>query len=410
MATTNTSPVSQIQWPRPDFTKTPADVYVDPKIFAAEQERIFRGPTWQILGTEAEVPNAGDFQTTYIGTTPIVLHRAHDNSLNAYVNRCAHRGSRVIRELRGNQAYPVCPYHNWRYDGTGKLLGVALQDGLKGKGGYPADFSKAANGLKRLRVASISGVVFGTFSDAAPELTEYLGPRIGARISLICGRPLNILGYQRQTVQCNWKLFVENNRDSYHGPQLHSFIPKFGIARPADKVAVEIDDAHALLSSWLEVGEDGKTVEYPEQRGKYQLEDRSIVQGFEALGALQLSVVSIFPASLFTCARNAWSFRRMIPTSPATTDIEYTWFGYQGESEFELECRRKQSNLFGPAGYVALEDAEVLEMVQNAITEGDTSILEFGGPEIADADHFNSEASVRAFWKGYKELMDEPVN
>ena len=54
----------------------------------------------------------------------------------------------------------------------------------------------------------------------------------------------------------------------------------------------------------------------------------------------------------------------MIPTSPATTDIEYTWFGYQGESEFELECRRKQSNLFGPAGYVALEDAEVLEMVQ----------------------------------------------
>ena len=85
MATTNTSPVSQIQWPRPDFTKTPADVYVDPKIFAAEQERIFRGPTWQILGTEAEVPNAGDFQTTYIGTTPIVLHRAHDNSLNAYV-------------------------------------------------------------------------------------------------------------------------------------------------------------------------------------------------------------------------------------------------------------------------------------------------------------------------------------
>ena len=175
MATTNTSPVSQIQWPRPDFTKTPADVYVDPKIFAAEQERIFRGPTWQILGTEAEVPNAGDFQTTYIGTTPIVLHRAHDNSLNAYVNRCAHRGSRVIRELRGNQAYPVCPYHNWRYDGTGKLLGVALQDGLKGKGGYPADFSKAANGLKRLRVASISGVVFGTFSDAAPELTEYFG-------------------------------------------------------------------------------------------------------------------------------------------------------------------------------------------------------------------------------------------
>ena len=48
----------------------------------------------------------------------------------------------------------------------------------------------------------------------------------------------------------------------------------------------------------------------------------------------------------------------MIPTSPGTTDIEYTWFGYEGENEFELECRRKQCNLLGPAGYVAMEDAE----------------------------------------------------
>ncbi len=389
-----------------DFTRTHADVYVDPSIFETEQQRIFQGPTWQILGAEQDVPNPGDFQATYVGTTPVVLHRAHDSSINAYVNRCAHRGTRVLRALRGNQPYPVCPYHNWRYDGTGKLLGVALEQGLKGKGGYRAEFSKDAHGLKTLRVGSMSGIIFGTLSDAAPDLAEFLGPRIAERIALICSRPLKILGYQRQTVECNWKLFVENNRDSYHGPQLHSFIPQFGIARPADRVAVEIDGAHALLSSWLEVGEDGKTVEYPEQQGKYQLEDPSIARGFEELGALQLSVVSIFPASLFTCARNAWSFRRMIPTSPGTTDIEYTWFGYESDDDYQLECRRKQSNLFGPAGYVAFEDAEVLEMVQNAITRGDTSILEFGGAEIADTDHFNSEASVRAFWRGYAELMD----
>jgi anthranilate 1,2-dioxygenase large subunit len=404
------APSRDLVWPRGDFTLAPTDVYIDSEIFEREQQRIFHGPTWQIVGTEAEIPQPGDFHTTYIGRSPIVVHRAHDGSINAYVNRCAHRGARVIRELRGNLKYPVCPYHNWRYDGTGKLLGVAMREGIKGKGGYPADFCMEDHNLQQLRVASFHGVLFATFSDLAPELETFLGPRIAHRIALICQRPLKILGYQRQTVQCNWKLFIENNRDSYHGPQLHSFIPQFGIAYAADRVAVDIDAAHALLSSWLPTGEDGKAVEYPVQQGKYELQDRSIVQGFESLGTLQLSVISIFPASLFTCIRNAWSFRRMIPTSPGTTDIEYTWFGYEGESEFELECRRKQCNLLGPAGYVAMEDAEVLEMVQNAIVRGDTSYIEFGGSDLADADHFNTESSIRAFWKGYTELMDIPLS
>jgi anthranilate 1,2-dioxygenase large subunit len=409
MATVMKNENPRLFWPGNNYSLTPAEAYISQALFDEEQEKVFRGPTWQILGAEAEVPNSGDFQSSYIGTTPIVLHRAHDGSLNAYVNRCAHRGARVLRELRGNQNYPTCPYHNWRYDGTGKLLGVAMEKGLKGKGGYPDSFCKEDNGLQTLRVSVISGVVFGTLDPSAPELNTFLGPRISQRIKDICHKPLKILGYQRQTVHCNWKLFVENNRDSYHGPQLHSFIPQFGIARPADQVAVEVDGANALLSSWLETDEEGNIVDFPPQQGEFQLEDPSIVEGFEALGALQLSVISVFPASLFTCIRNAWSFRRMIPTSPGTTNIEYTWFGYEDDTEFEQECRLKQSNLLGPAGYVAMEDAEVLEMVQNAISQGDMSILQFGGDDTGDTDHFNSEASIRAFWKGYCEIMDIPL-
>ena len=409
MATVLQTAKPRLFWPGHNFSLTPADAYIDHEIFEREQERIFKGPTWQILGSETEVPTPGDFQTSYIGTTPIVLHHAHDGSLNAYVNRCAHRGARVIRELRGNRKYPICPYHNWRYDGTGKLVGVSMEKGLNGKGGYPDSFNREENGMKALRVAILNGVIFGTFDSLAPDLLSFLGPRISQRIKEICHKPLKVLGYQRQTVDCNWKLFVENNRDSYHGPQLHKFVQQFGIARPADKVTVEIDGSHALLSSWLETDDEGNIVDYPPQQGKYQLDDPSIAEGFEDLGALQLSVISVFPASLFTCVRNAWSFRRMIPTSPGSTDIEYTWFGYEDDSDFELECRRKQSNLLGPAGYVAMEDAEILQMVQNAISKGDTSILQFGGDELGDTDHFNSEASIRAFWKGYCELMDIPL-
>ena len=240
-----------LSWPSSDHTLIPCEVYIDRQIFEQEQELIFKGAVWHLSGLLADIPKPGDFTSTYIGTTPVVLHRAHDNSINAYVNRCAHRGARVIRELRGNNKFPICPYHNWRYDGTGKLLGVPMEQGMQNKGGYPDNFSKDCHGLKTLRVETIKDVIFATFVDHAQPLREYLGSAIVERIETICRRPLRIVGYQRQTVHCNWKLFVENNRDTYHGPQLHTFVGQFGIAMPVDRVSVDIHNAHALLSSWL---------------------------------------------------------------------------------------------------------------------------------------------------------------
>lgn len=406
----NPSTNNPVSWPSTDHTLIPCDVYLDERIFEQEQELIFKGPVWHLSGLLDDIPEPGDFTCTYVGTTPVVLHRAHDNSINAYVNRCAHRGARVIRELRGNNKFPICPYHNWRYDGTGKLLGVTMEQGFRSKGGYPDNFSKDCHGLQTLRVEILKDVIFATFNEHAPPLREYLGRAIVERIETICRRPLRIVGYQRQTVQCNWKLFVENNRDTYHGPQLHTFVRQFGIAMPVNRVSVDIHNAHALLSSWLPAADPEDPAEFPMQKGEYELEDPSIAEGFRVLGDLQLSVISIFPGSLFTCIRNSWSCRRIIPTSPGTTDIEYTWFGYDNESDFERECRIKQSNLLGPAGYIALEDAEVLAMTQNAISRGETSYIEFGGAGIeATSDHFNSEATIRAFWKGYCEAMQIPA-
>lgn len=397
-----------VSWPSSDHTLIPADVYLDQAIFEQEQELIFKGPTWHLLGIRADIPEPGDFLSTYVGTTPVVLHRAHDNSVNAYVNSCAHRGARVLRELRGNNKFPVCAYHNWRYDGTGKLTGVAMEQGFDNKGGYPADFDKACHGLRRLRVESIKDIFFGTFDDRTPPLREDLGPVIVERLEKVCQRRLRIVGIQRQTLRCNWKIYAENNRDTYHAPQLHSFLGQFGIAGPSGRIQVDIHAGHALLSSWLP-GSDSDT--FPAQRGRYQLEDPSIVEGFDPLDGLQLSICCIYPTSLISNLRNNWILRRINPVTVSTTDVEYTWFGYEDDSEFERECIRKQSNLSGPAGYVGMEDAEVVAMIQNAISMGDTSYIEFGGRSIeASSDHMNSEATVRAFWKSYCASMMIPVS
>ena len=66
-------------------------------------EKIFRGPCWSFVGFEAEVPNIGDFRTSWIGDTPIVVSRSDDNpstllsigvvivALKSFVNQVATR-------------------------------------------------------------------------------------------------------------------------------------------------------------------------------------------------------------------------------------------------------------------------------------------------------------------------------
>ena len=51
-------------WPEEGISRVPYWVYTDPEVYELEQQKIFRGPTWNYLGLEAEVPNAGDFKST----------------------------------------------------------------------------------------------------------------------------------------------------------------------------------------------------------------------------------------------------------------------------------------------------------------------------------------------------------
>ena len=48
-----------IDWPAADFTRIPYKVFSDPDFFAQELERVFRGPCWNYLGLDVEIPEPG---------------------------------------------------------------------------------------------------------------------------------------------------------------------------------------------------------------------------------------------------------------------------------------------------------------------------------------------------------------
>ena len=127
-------------WPAEGVTRVPFQLFSDPHIYACEQERIFRGPVWHFLCLELEVENTGDYRTSSIGDTPIIVARNRDGAVNAMVNRCAHKGALVCHKERGNAKALSCVYHSWTYDLTGQLMGLAFRDGLRGKGRHAAGF------------------------------------------------------------------------------------------------------------------------------------------------------------------------------------------------------------------------------------------------------------------------------
>ena len=398
-------------WPKADFTAVPYHVFSDPGLFDLENEKIFRGPTWHFLGLECEVPRPGDFITGYVGQTPYVLSRGRDGELHAFVNRCAHRGAAVVRELRGNAPEHKCVYHQWCYSPAGDLIGVPFERGLKGNGGYPGDFDKASHGLEKLRVERFSGIVFGSFSDAAPPLADYLGAPICERLGRYFDRQVRVTGYHRQTIGGNWKLFAENTRDLYHGPLLHSFLAKFGISAPNQTANSHLggDGVHSMVTTWADADAGSAGLTGGESKD-LQLEDPGVAQGpLEFDDGMNMTIVSLFPSSLFTMVANVYSIRQIRPKAPDQVETVFTYFVYEDDDEDMLAVRRKQANMYGPGGYVAMEDAEALELVQQRLMEG-SSLVEMGGREIGgDVDTMLTESPVRGFWRGYCDYMGIPV-
>ena len=234
---------SRHAWPDEGATRVPYFVYEDADLYEAEQRLIFHGPVWNYLGLEVQIPSAGDYITSQVGGSPVIVLRTAEGGINALVNRRAHKGSTICYRPSGHLSELTCPYHNWVYDFDGNLKSVAFRHGVRGQGGMPADFELSKHSLVRLEVATIRGMIFGSFTRAVRPLDEFLGPRLVAHVERTLNRPYRILGRCSQTMHCNWKLYAENSRDTYHPSLLHSFATMFKLNRLSAEGGIDMDEA-----------------------------------------------------------------------------------------------------------------------------------------------------------------------
>src|SRR5205823_235332 len=142
-------------------------VYSDAALFELEMERIF-GRAWLLLGHDSQAAAPGDYFTTRMGREPVIVTRKENNEIGVLINRCAHRGSMVCAEGKGNTERFVCPYHGWSYDRAGELKAVPFASGYQSLEGLR---------LKSVpRVATYRGFIFASLAANGPTLEDFLGP------------------------------------------------------------------------------------------------------------------------------------------------------------------------------------------------------------------------------------------
>ena len=402
-----------IQWHGAGCTRVPYEIYGDAATARHEQERVFRGATWNYLCLDAELPEAGSYRTTFVGETPVVVVKDADGEIYAFENRCAHRGALIALEKCGQADTFQCVYHAWSYNRQGDLVGVAFEKGVKGKGGMPASFCKEEHGPRKLRVAVYCGLVFGSFSEDVPSIEEYLGDEICQRIERVLGRPVEVIGRFTQALPNNWKLYVENVKDSYHASLLHLFFTTFELNRLSQKGGVIVDESGGHHVSYSMIDKTAADASYQEQglrsdSDKYRLKDTTVLEGFpEWDDGVTLQILSVFPGFVLQQIQNCLAVRQVLPRGRDRTELNWTYLGYAGDTPQQRTVRLKQLNLVGPAGFISMEDGAVGGFVQRGIAGARDlqAVVEMGGDDTGSAEGRAVENSVRGFWKAYRAHM-----
>jgi choline monooxygenase len=240
--------------PLAEASTIPAPWYTDERVFELEKRAVF-GRSWQFAARIDQLREPGDFVTTEIAGEPIVIVRGSDNVVRGFFNVCRHHAAAVMTEVAGHANQMRCPYHGWTYSLEGELKGTPDFSEV-------CNFDRGKNGLAPIEISAWENWVLVRLESGADESRVGLDDFLEADlIDQFHGLNLANLHWherRRYTLNCNWKVFVDNYLDGgYHVPHLHK-----GLDRVLDysNYTIENGERFCLQSSPMVAGADDDQV------------------------------------------------------------------------------------------------------------------------------------------------------
>jgi phenylpropionate dioxygenase-like ring-hydroxylating dioxygenase large terminal subunit len=309
--------------------------YSDPEILRREGRRIF-AHAWQYAGHEGQAREPGDYFTASAGPVPVVVTRARDGELRAFLNVCRHRGHPVAAGS-GHRESLQCGYHAWTYGLDGRLRAAPRSDREPG-------FDASELSLVPAQIDTWGPFVFVNPDCDAPPLAEALGD-LPARVAELLD--LDALEFRFRTefeLEANWKLACENFLECYH----------CAVAHPGFTSAVDVSpDAYRLEAKELTSSQSG-----PVRRNG----DSFLARG--ELGRSQFHFlwpnfgINIFPG------RPNLSCGAIVPVGPERTTRSLDYFFAPGVDQGWVD------ELLAFDDQIGREDAALVEGVQRGVRSG----------------------------------------
>ncbi|OZE93166.1 ribosomal subunit interface protein [Rhodococcus sp. 14-2686-1-2] len=197
-----------------DVMVVPFSAFDDPEL--AERERAVVRKFPHIVAHVDELKKVGDFITTELMGTPLLVVRQKDGGVKAFSNVCRHRGAKVEFAESGCKRVFSCPYHNWAYGREGELRGMPHSEGFEG-------MDKSQYGLLEFPCEVRHSLVWVVPTVGAElNIADVLGDAHDAEVTATGLGESYQVRKETWRLDMNWKIAVDGVQDSYHLCQLHT--------------------------------------------------------------------------------------------------------------------------------------------------------------------------------------------
>ena len=414
------------------------DVYVREEIFKLEMERLW-GQAWIYVGHESQVKSPGDYFTTTIGLTPVIMVRdTNGKDINVLVNRCGHRGALVCQARNGSAGNGIfkCTYHGWMFRTDGSLRSQPSPAGYKDVG---FDSSAAGFGMPRVaRTGQYRGFVFASLSATGPDLHSFLGEIRDTIDNMVDRAPAGEVEVTGKTCHrfrhpVNWKFFTENLHDAMHPMVAHAGtsdavrqyleqLPPDQAPLPEAEVIAPFGGSYDFFDKMGFVGlprghayMGGKTSIF----SHYQVYPDYLQTMEQAYGRARTEEILsfnrhnglIYPSC--TVRDNIQSIRVVIPVSVNETIIESWTFRLKGAPPRMLERTLRYFRLVNsPASMVGPDDLDCYIRIQESAAAGAIEWIDMQrhfGREVRDGERLTatgtSDLALRNQYTAWLEYM-----
>jgi choline monooxygenase len=195
----------------------PAEVYSDPRWFAAARDRVF-ARSWQLAADTDRVKVPGQVYPFILLEgmldEPLLLARGQDDAVSCLSNVCTHRGT-LVCESAGVEPVLRCRYHGRRFALDGRFLSMPEFEGAEG-------FPSPADNLAKVPFGTWGKLVFASLDPAFPfaELVAEMDARVGwLPLGDAVFDPSRSRDY---LVRANWALYCDNYLEGFHIPYVHA--------------------------------------------------------------------------------------------------------------------------------------------------------------------------------------------